>query len=109
MVRLYNEATAVIFAPLMEPFGLVVLESMACGTPVIGVREAGLRESIIDGETGILADRDEEELANAVLMLTESEELRNRLSRNAVSYVREKWNWDTRLRNSMSALRSCWQ
>jgi glycosyltransferase involved in cell wall biosynthesis len=95
LITLYNEATAVIFAPLMEPFGLVALESMSCGTPVIGIREAGLRESIIDGETGILVDRDEEELANAILMLIESEELQDRLSRNAVGYVREKWNWDT--------------
>ncbi len=94
LIRLYNEATAVVFAPMMEPFGLVALESMSCGTPVIGVREAGLRESIVDGETGILVDRDEEELAEAILMLTESEALRERLSRNAVEYVREKWNWD---------------
>src|SRR3990167_7573654 len=54
LVRLYNQALAVIFVPVMEPFGFIATEAMACGTPVIGVREGGIRESGIDGQTGPL-------------------------------------------------------
>jgi glycosyltransferase involved in cell wall biosynthesis len=53
LVSLYNQAMALVYIFLMEPFGLVALEAMACGTPVIGVRESGIRESVIDGITGI--------------------------------------------------------
>jgi len=37
-----------------EDFGMSPVESMACGTPVIGVDEGGLKETIIDGKTGKL-------------------------------------------------------
>ncbi|HAO22576.1 MAG TPA: hypothetical protein DCQ37_20225 [Desulfobacteraceae bacterium] len=94
LIRLYNEALAVVFMPLMEPLGLVPLESMACGTPVIGVKEGGVRESIIDGQTGILIDRDAQALADAVIRLMESPELHERFSQNGITYVREQWNWD---------------
>jgi glycosyltransferase involved in cell wall biosynthesis len=94
LVRLYNEALMVVFVPIMEPLGLVPLESLACGTPVIGIREGGIRESIIDGETGILVDRDEEELVQAITRLIDSEEIREKLGKNGVEYVRKHWTWE---------------
>jgi glycosyltransferase involved in cell wall biosynthesis len=94
LVRLYNEALMVVFVPLMEPFGLIPLESNACGTPVIGIREGGIRESIIDGETGILVDRDEQELVQAIAKLIDSQEMREKLAENGVEYVRKHWTWE---------------
>jgi len=94
LVRLYNQARMVIFVPLMEPLGLVPLESMACGTPVIGVREGGVRETIVHEHTGLLIDRDVNQLAQAVRRLMESKELFEHLSRNAPTYIRDLWNWD---------------
>lgn len=84
----------VVFVPLMEPFGLIPLESNACGTPVIGIREGGIRESIIDGETGILVDRDEQELVQAITKLIDSQELREKLAQNGVEYVQKHWTWE---------------
>lgn len=43
-----------------EPFGLVAIEAMVCGTPVIAFRRGGLKETIIDGVTGYLVDTVEE-------------------------------------------------
>ncbi|MFA6080095.1 MAG: glycosyltransferase [Candidatus Gracilibacteria bacterium] len=52
--KLIQEATATIYVPVDEDFGMSPVESMACGTPVIGVNDGGLKETILDGETGIL-------------------------------------------------------
>lgn len=51
-----RNAIASICISKNEDFGMVAIESMACGTPVIAVDEWGYRESIIDGETGFLID-----------------------------------------------------
>lgn len=51
-------AIAVIFIAKNEDFGMVALESMSCGVPVIGVREGGIKETVIDNETGILISPD---------------------------------------------------
>ncbi len=51
---------------------MVALESMSCGVPVIGVDEGGIRETVIDGQTGVLlsAEATKEELIQAVDELT---------------------------------------
>jgi glycosyltransferase involved in cell wall biosynthesis len=48
-----------------EPFGLVMIEAMACGTPVVGLRRGAVSEVVVDGLTGIIADHPDE-LAGAV-------------------------------------------
>ncbi len=106
LVRLYNQARMVIFLPLMEPLGLVPLESMACGTPVIGVKEGGVRETIVDGHTGLLIDRDVNQLALAVKRLMHSGDLCERLSRNGPIYIRDHWDWDRSLERLETAFRS---
>ncbi len=58
MKDLLGRAIATIYIPKEEDFGMSPVESMACGKPVIGVREGGLLETIIDGETGILLESD---------------------------------------------------
>lgn len=93
LAHLYNEAFMVVFVPLMEPFGFVPLEAMACGTPVIGVREGGVRETIQDGETGLLVDRDMKELAQAIRLLVSDSGLRQRLSAEGRLCVEKEWTW----------------
>ncbi len=93
LVALYNQSLMLVFVPIMEPFGLVALEAMACGTPVIGVREGGVRESVRDGQTGILVDRDSTELAQAIDRLVQNPDLRSRLGQQAGAYVRSEWTW----------------
>ncbi len=51
-----------------EPFGLVMTEAMACGTPVIAFPEGSAPEIVLDGETGFVVD-DEHEMAGAVARL----------------------------------------
>jgi glycosyltransferase involved in cell wall biosynthesis len=64
--ELLGNAAAMLF-PIRwpEPFGLVMVEALACGTPVLALREGSVPEVIADGETGCICDS-EEELASAV-------------------------------------------
>jgi glycosyltransferase involved in cell wall biosynthesis len=65
-----------------EPFGLVLLEAMARGVPVVAVRSGGPLEIVQDGVTGVLArDGSPQALAAALELLLDSPELRERLGR----------------------------
>jgi glycosyltransferase involved in cell wall biosynthesis len=54
LISLIQGAIATIYIPVDEDFGMSPVESMACGTPVIGVAEWGLLETMIEGKTGKL-------------------------------------------------------
>ena len=56
LYSLYGRAKAFVFAAL-EDFGMAPVEAMAAGTPVIGLGDGGLLETVIDGQTGILFPR----------------------------------------------------
>ena len=94
LIELYNRAIITIYTPHNEPFGLVPLESMACGTPVIGVREGGIPETILDHQTGILINRGRGELARAVVNLLDDEHLCQEMGKTGREYVKKEWNWD---------------
>lgn len=94
LVRLYNQALCTVYAPVMESFGLVPLESMACETPVVGIREGGVRETVVHKVTGLLADRDPEEFSEAVVTLVKDQELRERLGQQAREFVLREWSWE---------------
>lgn len=94
LVRLYNQALLTLYAPIMEPFGFVPLESMACGTPVVGVREGGVRETVVHEETGLLAERDPRCFAGAVEALLCDPAGRARLGRQGRAYAERQWSWD---------------
>lgn len=55
LVELYQNCEALIF-PNEEDFGIVPIECMACGKPVIALNKGGASETVIDGKTGILFD-----------------------------------------------------
>lgn len=56
-VEILGKAQATLFtSQWQEPLGLVMLESMACGTPVVAISRGATREVVVDGETGFLAD-----------------------------------------------------
>ena len=94
LAALYSQALAVVVVSIMEPFGLVAIEAMASGTPVIGIKEAAIRESVIDGATGILVDRDVDQIAAAIIHLQQHKETRAEMSRQAIERVRAHWTWE---------------
>jgi len=94
LVDLYNKAKVFVYAPYLEPFGLGPIEAMACGTPVIAVKEGGVRESIIDGYTGFLVERDEQQFAEAVQRLLENSKHWRVVSENCVNTVKSYWTME---------------
>lgn len=94
LVDLYNSARVTVYAPIREPFGLVSLESMACGTPVVAVREGGVQEAVIHQHTGIIVDRDPAQFAEAIRSLLADPTLAACYGRNGREHVVNNWSWD---------------
>ena len=90
---LYNQAQLCVYAPVSEPFGLVPLEAMACGTPVIGVGEGGVQESVIHERTGLLVERDPAQFATAVEHLLCDPNLMTEYGANGRQHVLDNWTW----------------
>jgi glycosyltransferase involved in cell wall biosynthesis len=94
LVLLYNQAKLVVYAPYMEPFGLVPLEAMSCGTPVVGVKEGGIRETVIHKKTGLHTERDEGLFAEATTRLLSKELERYKMSKNSLKSIEDYWTLD---------------
>jgi glycosyltransferase involved in cell wall biosynthesis len=96
-VELLQHARATLF-PIEweEPFGLVMIESMACGTPVIATRRGAVPEVIEDGRSGIIVD-DYREMAGALERVDELEPLELR------RYVEEEFSPQRMVRNYVAA------
>src|SRR6202140_462903 len=58
LIHLHSHATVFACPSVYEPFGLVILEAMACETPVVASRVGGIPEIVVEGETGYLVDLD---------------------------------------------------
>jgi glycosyltransferase involved in cell wall biosynthesis len=91
LVSLYNKAKLVVYSPYLEPFGLVPLEAMSCGTPVVGVKEGGIRESVIHDYTGILSERDEASFSKGITKLLLDNEKSEKFAKNSIKVVNEFW------------------
>ena len=81
LAQVYRDADVLVFPPLwQEPFGLVPLEAMACGTPVVATGTGGSGSFLVDGENCLLVPPgDAAALAAAVRRLAEDEAQRRRL------------------------------
>jgi glycosyltransferase involved in cell wall biosynthesis len=91
---LLRSADVVACVPWYEPFGIVPLEAMACGVPVVGAAVGGLLDSVVDGETGLLVPpRDPAATAAALGRVLADEELRLRLGRAAAEHVATRFGW----------------
>ena len=91
LIKLYNTAKLVVYAPYLEPFGYVPLEAMACGTPVVGVKEGGVKETVQHNKTGLLTQRDEKSFAKAIITLSNNKELWNKFSYNGIKTIQSYW------------------
>lgn len=107
LAREYRTAQICVYAPVLEPFGLVPLEAMACGTPVVGVREGGVPETILHEQTGLLVERDPAQFAAAIQYLLNKSDLAREYGKNARNHVLEHWTWDQAVVRLEKHLQTC--
>ncbi|MCD6264956.1 MAG: glycosyltransferase [Deltaproteobacteria bacterium] len=99
--KFYSLATVFVLPSVVnekgetEGLGVVLLEAMACGIPVIGSNVGGIPDIISDGETGLLAtQKDPDDLAQKIIRLLSDERLRTVLIENGLSLVRNNFSWE---------------
>jgi glycosyltransferase involved in cell wall biosynthesis len=78
-----------------EALGVVLLEAMASGCPVIGSNVGGIPDIIVDGETGFLVPEQRSDvLAERIVQMLSDDNVRERFRQNGLMRVREKFSWE---------------
>lgn len=91
----YTAADVCVVPSHYEPFGLVAIEAMASGTPVIASNVGGLQFTVVPEETGLLAPpKNEAAFAEAIDRILSNPDWRNQLGKGARARVENKFSWD---------------
>jgi D-inositol-3-phosphate glycosyltransferase len=107
--RYYNAADVCVMPSHYESFGLVAVEAMACGTPVIASRVGGLTTTIEDGKTGYLMPwRHPEPFAEKIDLVLSSAQLRDDLGRRARRSML-RFSWERVAQGLAAEYRRLWQ
>ncbi len=93
LVESYNESLVTLSLSRYDTFGLVPLESMSCGTPVIALNVAGYRETMRNRKTGYLVEFDPQEIAKRIIYLINHPDRAAQLGENGRKWVEESWTW----------------
>jgi len=92
---LLRSADAVLCVPWYEPFGIVPLEAMACGVPVVASAVGGLIDTVVDGRTGVhVPPRDPDALAAALAELLDQPDRRASYGAAGARRARSRYSWD---------------
>ena len=103
-VRRLNEMHVAVNTSAKEGWGLTVIEANACGTPTVSSNVEGLRDAVVEGETGLLYEYgNREQLAEKILLLLRDERLRRRLGDNALKRSRE-FDWNIAAEQTMEVI-----
>jgi D-inositol-3-phosphate glycosyltransferase len=95
MPALLRSADLVVCSPWYEPFGIVPLEAMACGVPVVASAVGGMLDTVVDGVTGMLVTpRDPVALAEVVGPLLEAPSRRAEFAQAGLDRVHSCYSWD---------------
>lgn len=108
VIQLYSHADVFCCPSIYEPFGIINIEAMACETAVVASAVGGIKEVVLDGETGILVpleqqkeapfepvdpDKFSRDLAAGVNKLIKDKELSLKMARNGRKRVEETFDW----------------
>ena len=108
VIQLYSHADVFCCPSIYEPFGIINIEAMACETPVVASAVGGIKEVVVQGETGILIpleqqdeapfeaknpDQFSRDLAQGINTITRDKELAKRMAINGRKRVEETFDW----------------
>ena len=110
VIELYSHAAVFCCPSIYEPFGIINLEAMACGTPVVASAVGGIKEVVVDQETGFLVPLEQmkespfeplnpekfsRDLAEKINQLMNDRRLREKFGKAGRKRVEEKFSWST--------------
>ncbi len=110
VIQMYSHATVFACPSIYEPFGIINLEAMACHTAVVASAVGGIKEVVVDGETGILVpleqqteapfepvdpDKFARDLAAGINRLVADDALRNRMAQNGYNRAHNTFSWSS--------------
>ena len=108
IIQLYSHAAVFCCPSIYEPFGIINIEAMACNTAVVASAVGGIKEVVVDGETGILVsveqqkeapfepvnpDKFAKDLADGVNKLIENPQLREEMAKKGRQRVEDYFDW----------------
>jgi glycosyltransferase involved in cell wall biosynthesis len=99
---IYNQAACLVYPSLYESFGLVQLEAMACGCPVLGANSGAIPE-ITDGAALLFDPHDDEELARHLVSIVNDKDLRRSYIQKGMARARE-FTWEKSARETLQLL-----
>jgi glycogen synthase len=109
IIQLYSHAAVFCCPSIYEPFGIINIEAMACNTAVVASSVGGIKEVVVDGETGILVplqqdkaapfeasypDKFSRDLAEGINKLMADENLRKTMGANGRKRVEQYFDWN---------------
>lgn len=109
LLRLYRVADVAVYPSLYEPFGIVALEAMAAGTPVVASDAGGLKEVVQHEQTGILTRAgNPESLAWGILRVLKDPASAQKRAQNAHKAVQRNFNWRTIAKQTRVVYQRVW-
>ncbi len=109
LLKLYRVVDVAVYPSLYEPFGIVALEAMAVGVPVVVSDAGGLKEVVQHEQTGILTwAGNAESLAWGILRVLEDPEGAQRRAQRAQKTVRREFNWRKIARQTRAVYKRVW-
>ena len=95
LISLYSQADFFVLPSLKEGFGIVLLEAMYYGLPIITTNVSAMPELVVNGENGLLVSAaNTNELSKALLTLLNNPKLRNKMSENALKKIEQSYYWE---------------
>ena len=96
LIELYSNAKCLVVPSIYEPFGMVNIEAMACGTPVIASNIDGIMDIVENGKTGFLVEpKNPKLLASKINELLSNEKMRRMFAEAGRKRVVDMFNWET--------------
>lgn len=109
--QLYRKADIFVLPSLYETFGIVLLEAMSFGLPIVATTAGAIPELVKNGERGILVPpKKPQAIANAIVELIDSQAKREQYSSNGVEYIKRVkhiYSWDTVGERIYTVLEEC--
>ena len=100
LIKNYQKSRMFVLCSFEEPFGMVSVESMACGTPVIVSNRGGIKETVINNKTGLVINMNQKNLTKSIRKLANNPSFTSVLSKNASVCASKPYSW----KNSVNKL-----